>query len=746
MSSAMSDEVAEDYRIALEALTLNSRYEISNLTVIAKENTEHALAISEALKDHIKTTSPQKKLPSFYVLDSVVKNVGTPYTLFFGRQLYTTFMEAYALVDNNVRRKMDEMLKTWKEPVPGSMDTRPVFPPEVTRPIENALIKAKTSFLQAHQEHMRTQQMTNRGRQQPPQPSYRETPTPPNVQRPIQPQSQPQPQHQLSSTGSNYPTQHFFPPENQSYPVPFGNQAFPSLTNGHQYPSAPTVLPFSGQPGDQQYIGGENFQPGSVANRPQYDNQSRVQPFAVPLRGDLPYGQFDARQPNQQYGQPTTSQSNWQQFTPQGFQSGEASRDTLNSDVERLIAESKAAWARNMQDTAASTRLKALLDLQSILQNQKLPPDQIALIRNQVAQLSEASKAHPVAKAPSTPAIAPSFLPPQNSLDSLLGPGALAALLSRQSASPQFLNQPSTQLHPPQSPSTQTPYQFTPQTTCATPNANSSNSLGANGNDASNAGSNAALLDKLRAAGIIGGSTATDLTPNTAKPVFPTAGLPTPSPRLKAVGMEIPKDLVLKSASLKIPRPHLISSLYEKLGVPCSQCGRRFLPDIEGKKKKEAHMDWHFRVRRRMEEAEMRGQHRSWYVDELDWIKSREIEQETVGATSEPANIPSTSTALKVPPLEYIPVPDDAASANCLCPICQEKFEMIWLDEAQEFVWMDAKVVGEKTYHASCYAEVSKNISSQVGLGNSEQTVLGKRKADDELMTFKTKIKSEPLA
>jgi pre-mRNA cleavage complex 2 protein Pcf11 len=49
-----SDEVAEDYRRALEDLGVNSRYEISNLTVIAKENTEHALAISEALKNHIK--------------------------------------------------------------------------------------------------------------------------------------------------------------------------------------------------------------------------------------------------------------------------------------------------------------------------------------------------------------------------------------------------------------------------------------------------------------------------------------------------------------------------------------------------------------------------------------------------------------------------------------------------------------------------------------------------------------------
>jgi pre-mRNA cleavage complex 2 protein Pcf11 len=66
-----SDEVAEDYRKALEDLTMNSRYEISNLTVIAKENTEHALAISEALKNHIKRvrTIKSRFLHSYCRLD-----------------------------------------------------------------------------------------------------------------------------------------------------------------------------------------------------------------------------------------------------------------------------------------------------------------------------------------------------------------------------------------------------------------------------------------------------------------------------------------------------------------------------------------------------------------------------------------------------------------------------------------------------------------------------------------------------
>lgn len=65
--------------------------------------------------------------------------------------MYQTFMNAYTLVDAQTRRKLDEMLKTWKEPVPGSLDTRPVFPPDITRNIESALIKARTAALQQQQ-------------------------------------------------------------------------------------------------------------------------------------------------------------------------------------------------------------------------------------------------------------------------------------------------------------------------------------------------------------------------------------------------------------------------------------------------------------------------------------------------------------------------------------------------------------------------------------------------------------------
>jgi len=55
MSSLPSAEVAADFKDALQDLKVNSRPEISTLTVIAKENTEHAQAISRELENHIRT-------------------------------------------------------------------------------------------------------------------------------------------------------------------------------------------------------------------------------------------------------------------------------------------------------------------------------------------------------------------------------------------------------------------------------------------------------------------------------------------------------------------------------------------------------------------------------------------------------------------------------------------------------------------------------------------------------------------
>ncbi|KAJ6440765.1 mRNA cleavage factor complex component Pcf11 [Purpureocillium lavendulum] len=640
--SSDADEVAEDYRHALEDLSSNMRFEISNLTVIARENTEHALAIAEVLQQHILKAAPNKKLPALYVLDSIVKNVGTPYTLYFGRNLFKTFMESYAVVDHNIRRKMEEMLKTWKDPVPGSMDTRPVFSHELVRPIENALMKARAA--------------TMRG--QPPPGTY-----PPHLQQP----------------------------------------------NG-------------GRPGE------------TASPAYSYPVQQQVRlPVQAPYQAPYPGS----------YGQAAP--------VPAGI-----SVDTLSNDIQNLIVAMKAEFTQNPHDAGVQNRLKALLDLQGVMQRTSLPRDQLELIKNKVTELA-AVTLRPASAPGSTqsstlvPPLAHVAAPHSTSvtpapaagngnapmtLDGLLGHGALAALLARQSTTPQ-----NTTPNPPyasQAIRSPPPIQAEPAKPPAPAQAPMALSL----------------LDQLRQAGMLPNATPPNAAPAVAPPppaqaqpsILPPniANLLSSAKAQGLTGLAAPVDPGLSAAALKSQfRPDAVAALYDRLGPPCTQCGRRFRTDEEGRKKKMAHMDWHFRVHQRSTEAEKRGTHRSWYVDSQDWLKSREvIDSDHVGASE--VSSAQDAEADKGP--KYIPVPDPSSGINTVCPICQEKFENKWLDTAQEWVWLDAVLVGNRAYHASCHAEATRDREGTPGISRrTPEPVLGKRKAETsisspKIRTMKTSV------
>lgn len=97
------------------------------------------------------------------------------------------------------------------------------------------------------------------------------------------------------------------------------------------------------------------------------------------------------------------------------------------------------------------------------------------------------------------------------------------------------------------------------------------------------------------------------------------------------------------------------------------------------------------------------------------------------GRASTPTVSSSTSSSSRHhQQVRYIPVPEDSSRVNSACPICLEKFEMKWLDDAQEWVWMDAvrpEGAGGRVFHWSCHREA-------YGGGNGNGSVLGKRKAE----------------
>lgn len=56
---------------------------------------------------------PSKKLPKFYLLDSVTKAVGGRYIEMFSRYIKSIFSPAFREAPNSVKKKLLTLLKTW---------------------------------------------------------------------------------------------------------------------------------------------------------------------------------------------------------------------------------------------------------------------------------------------------------------------------------------------------------------------------------------------------------------------------------------------------------------------------------------------------------------------------------------------------------------------------------------------------------------------------------------------------------
>lgn len=222
---------------------------------------------------------------------------------------------------------------------------------------------------------------------------------------------------------------------------------------------------------------------------------------------------------------------------------------SLNRDIEELISVSRVEVGQNPNDQGVQQRLKGLLSLQTLLQTQNVPPDQLVLVKIQVADLAvklrppghagaagaaaAAAPPHVPYQTPLAASSAPSVVPSSSltspapqpgsvTLDTLFGKGALASL--RQSVTPQVPTPtppPATQQQQP-GPAVGTVPIRSPQPPHPPPSAGATPDP-------------MALLAGLRKAGLISGVSTPTPPPPAVTPVFPgAAGPPPPHPGMAA--------------------------------------------------------------------------------------------------------------------------------------------------------------------------------------------------------------------
>lgn len=163
-----------------------------------------------------------------------------------------------------------------------------------------------------------------------------------------------------------------------------------------------------------------------------------------------------------------------------------------------------------------------------------------------------------------------------------------------------------------------------------------------------------------------------------------------------------------------------LALLYDAKPSQCSSCGKRFASDDAGKNRKRLHLDWHFRINKKLA-TRTNVQSRNWYLDDVDWVKFRDSDLLEYASLEQKPVIAAAPVAAKNEPVPYVVVPPFETNMNNKCLICHEPVNAVQNEDIGEWCWYNCiRLPGEpktsrKIVHATCFNETKRKAGDDIG-------------------------------
>ncbi|XP_036393585.1 pre-mRNA cleavage complex 2 protein Pcf11-like [Megalops cyprinoides] len=146
----------------------------------------------------------------------------------------------------------------------------------------------------------------------------------------------------------------------------------------------------------------------------------------------------------------------------------------------------------------------------------------------------------------------------------------------------------------------------------------------------------------------------------------------------------------------------VVTKLYA--GKQCSSCGLRFTATQTEEYRD--HLDWHYRQNRTKKDISKGAACRGWYFGVKEWTEHHDLadlEDRAKKSQFFERARQHSQEGLRKTELQSVKAALDVVDESC--EVCQEKFDMEWEDEKEEWRLKNAIRVEGKPYHPSCYED-----------------------------------------